>query len=290
MWVIFPGGFQSPATLMKVDRDWDLAALVIWKPNVEPLPVSTQAPQLGERLTVAGYGRGWYRAASGQCIKYYSPDENRLPREWVEISVPSRSGDSGGPILNDRGEIAGVLWGSDSSYTLGSYCGRLRQFLAPLGNHFQRLPPPSNMLAQQIAKSPPTQQVIIPTKVAQTPCREISCPVASQKTADLVQKQEPPNNTLAASRPLVTNKPLATIPATPIPSAVQEPKIAGSSENCGERGAVKTESQTTTVEIPTGAATLDKDTPFNQLKNFLAVIGLLALFLQGLKILGKAAG
>ena len=31
--VWFPDGFQSPATLLRTDRDWDLAALAIWRPT-----------------------------------------------------------------------------------------------------------------------------------------------------------------------------------------------------------------------------------------------------------------
>ncbi len=169
IWVVFPGGFQSPATVMKIDRDWDLAALLIWKPNVQPLPVSTQAPQLGERLTIAGYGSGWYRAASGRCIEYFSPGGNQ-PAEIVELSVPARNGDSGGPIFNDRGEIAGVLFGSDSSVTMGSYCGRLRRFLAPLAGDFERLPPPPGMIARQIP-NPPVNRPAVTAAVPPPPTK-----------------------------------------------------------------------------------------------------------------------
>ena len=35
--VYFPGGFRSPATVLRMDRDWDLAALAIWRPNVQPI-------------------------------------------------------------------------------------------------------------------------------------------------------------------------------------------------------------------------------------------------------------
>jgi hypothetical protein len=42
--------------------------------------------------------------------------------------------------------------------------------------------------------------------------------------------------------------------------------------------------------IPTVGLTSDNNTLFTQLKSFLAVIGVLALFIHGLKILGKAAG
>ena len=31
--VVFPDGFRSSARVLKVDGDWDLAALVVWRPN-----------------------------------------------------------------------------------------------------------------------------------------------------------------------------------------------------------------------------------------------------------------
>ena len=64
--VMFPDGFSSAGTVVKVDRDWDLAAIAIWRPNAAPLPLATLAPQPGETLTIAGYGSGNYRSASGR--------------------------------------------------------------------------------------------------------------------------------------------------------------------------------------------------------------------------------
>ena len=127
--VLFPDGFQTAAQVVKVDRDWDLAALAIWKPDVEPIAVASQPAHPGEWLSIAGYGQGPYRMAAGQCTQYLAP-ALRMPRETVEVSVAARQGDSGGPILNARGELAGVLWGAGGGRTEGSYCGRVRQFLA----------------------------------------------------------------------------------------------------------------------------------------------------------------
>ena len=45
VWVAFPNGFRSAATILKTDRDWDLAALAVWRPNVTPLPLATQPPR-----------------------------------------------------------------------------------------------------------------------------------------------------------------------------------------------------------------------------------------------------
>jgi hypothetical protein len=38
--VVFPDGFRSAAEVLKTDRHWDLAALVIWRPAAEPLPLA----------------------------------------------------------------------------------------------------------------------------------------------------------------------------------------------------------------------------------------------------------
>jgi hypothetical protein len=127
--VLFADGFRSLAHVVRADRDWDLAALVIWRPNVEPVPLANEPPRPGELLAIAGYGQGPYRLASGRCTNYLAPN-TRLPREMVELAAVARQGDSGGPIFNRRGELAGVLWGEGNGFTTGSYCGRVRQFLS----------------------------------------------------------------------------------------------------------------------------------------------------------------
>ena len=103
--VIFPDGFRSKARPLKVDADWDLAALVVWRPTAAPVKLAATAPQPGEQLTICGYGSGNYRAATGRCTQYYAPAEN-LPLHMVELDVEARQGDSGGPIFNARGELA----------------------------------------------------------------------------------------------------------------------------------------------------------------------------------------
>lgn len=129
--VVFPDGFRSQARPLKVDADWDLAALVIWRPPAAPVRLATRAPQPGEQLTICGYGSGNYRAATGRCTQYYAP-KVELPQHMVELDVEARQGDSGGPIFNARGELAGVLFGAGQGTTLGSFGGRVENFLASL--------------------------------------------------------------------------------------------------------------------------------------------------------------
>ena len=166
--VVFPDGFRSGALLLKTDRDWDLAALAIQRPQAQPLPLATDPPRPGEPLSIAGYGpEGAYRAVGGRCVKYHTPGGN-LPHEIIEVNVEARRGDSGGPIYNSRGEIAGILFGAagnmwSGGYTMGSYCGRVRQFLAAAYVDFQRLPGNTTMVAQAPAPQPPPPVTAIAT-------------------------------------------------------------------------------------------------------------------------------
>jgi hypothetical protein len=50
----------------------------------------------------------------------------------VELDVEARQGDSGGPIFNQRGELAGVLFGAGQGTTLGSFAPRVSTFLSTL--------------------------------------------------------------------------------------------------------------------------------------------------------------
>jgi hypothetical protein len=141
--VHFPDGFYSLGSVQDVDRDWDLALIAIRKPNAAPVPLADRAPQPGETLTIAGYGSGQYRAASGACTQYVAPGL-QFPYEMVEVAVSARQGDSGGPIFNSRGELAGVLFGEGDGRTSGSYCGRVRWFLSRI---VPNMPDPSVMVA-----------------------------------------------------------------------------------------------------------------------------------------------
>jgi hypothetical protein len=59
----------------------------------------------------------------------------------MEVSASARKGDSGGPILNQKGELAGVLFGSDMiRNTAGSYSERVNRFLVATKSKMEGLP------------------------------------------------------------------------------------------------------------------------------------------------------
>jgi len=131
--VQFPDGFQSAGTVVRWDEAWDLAAVVIWRPAVTPVPLAVEPPVVGEVLTIAGYGRGAYREQTGPCTEYLSPGRG-YAQEFVEMQATARQGDSGGPMFNGRRELAGVLFGQAEGRTIGSVCTRVRAFLAEVGS------------------------------------------------------------------------------------------------------------------------------------------------------------
>ena len=258
--VIFPDGFRSKARPLKVDSDWDLAALVIWRPPVQPVTIAAVAPQPGERLTICGYGSGQYRAATGRCTQYYAPSLD-LPQHMVELDVEARQGDSGGPIFNDRGELAGVLFGAGRGTTLGSFGGRVESFLAPLAPNIGR--PAEDAIAH----------------------RQDAAPNVEAAAADRPSR-------LASSAPAVLEGPTPLLDEDVTKTGgAREPRqsqlafLASSVDNSVQRAdqGWRAVAASPMKSAPSVAAT-SSGGMFSHAKNVLAVVGVLALVLQVLRI------
>lgn len=131
--VQFPDGFQSAGRVIRHDEPWDLAAIVIWRPRAAPVPIAAAPPLIGEPLTINGYGKGPFRSEAGPCTQYLAPGTG-YPLEFVELEAQARQGDSGGPILNARGEVAGILFGRADGRTIGACSTRVRTFLSSVGS------------------------------------------------------------------------------------------------------------------------------------------------------------
>ena len=289
--VAFPDGFRSGATLIRTDRDWDLAALAVWRPGVDPIPLATRPPQPGEPLTIAGYGSGRYRAVTGRCTQYVAPGKQH-PYEMVELSAGARQGDSGGPIFNSRGELAGVLFGAAWGHTTGSYCGRVGQFLTSVADDFQRLDAGSTMIARE-------------TQPNATP---IAAKAESSSSAIARRPQPSPNTTWQQSQPDPTQPdpnqpdahpprhppPVVSIPAPPLSSAhpglSQAPPSLPDAGWTGSPPYPAAQSPVTPPQTnePLSWEEIAGTTRADQAKTVLAAIGLLAIFVQGLKLLSRS--
>lgn len=249
--VLFPDGFRTAARVITTDRTWDLAALAVWRPTVEPVRLASQPPKPGEPLTIAGYGSGKYRAVTGKCTQYVAPAMNR-PYEMVELSVAARQGDSGGPIFNDRGELAGVLWGAGWGTTAGSYCGRVASFVAAI------MPPPGvgEERNVQIAQAPAaTAGALVPV--------QYNAPVAQANRSDKVVADQ---HWTAAHATIAKPTGGQSAVATSATGPAHQPSTAEAS----------------------GDTTADQPGALEQIELFLAFVGGAALLLHGLRLLMPA--
>jgi hypothetical protein len=250
--VLFPDGFRTAARVITTDRTWDLAALAVWRPTVEPVRMASQPPKPGDLLTIAGYGSGKYRAVTGKCTQYVAPALNR-PYEMVELSVAARQGDSGGPIFNSQGELAGVLWGAGWGTTAGSYCGRVASFVASI------MPPPGvgeERAVSQIAQAPPAAAgALVPV--------EYNAPVAQTNRPDKV---------------------VADQHWTAAHASIAKPAGGRSKVASSPAGAVEQEAP---AELDANAGG-DQPSALEQIELFLAFVGGAALLLHGLRFLMPA--
>jgi len=128
--VSFAEGQRYGARLVAVDPAWDLAALEIATPAAAPVALALHAPGPGDLLQSCGFGRdGRYSCNRGRALGYVRLAA-AATHETLELSGSAREGDSGGPVFNERGELAAVVWGTDGRTVEATYCGRIRKFLA----------------------------------------------------------------------------------------------------------------------------------------------------------------
>ena len=127
--------------------------------------------------------------------------------------------------------------------------------------------------------NPPVNQ---PTAVAvaSPPAKEVARTPISQNFAVMPDNRE--NRSSSVAKIPSPTAPVARVASSGQVAKVETQKVIAS--------VAKIDPPVANAAIPVALKTADEESVFNQLKNFLAVIGILALFIQGLKILGKAAG
>ncbi len=227
--VQFPDGFQSAGTVVRWDEAWDLAAIVIWKPKATPVALAAAPPQIGERLTIAGFGRGVYREEAGPCTEYLSPGTG-YAKEFVELEARARQGDSGGPIFNEQRELAGLLFGQNDGRTIGSCSTRVRTFLATVGSQ-GFTPTPIAEFSAERAVDRAIGTAAAPERIAATPVSDVvprSTHVPDDAVAVVAQVGPPPGaGGLPAAWPAAPQAPNAPSPLSGLglPSWLPDPFV-----------------------------------------------------------------
>jgi S1-C subfamily serine protease len=129
--VLFPDWSVSAGYVVLVDKEWDIAAISIPRVKVEPATTG-DPPKKGDSLTVHGYGMGLPAQSTGTLGHFRAPNQQSAT-DLVEITDATvRQGDSGGPILNTKGEYVGTLFGGGRGFTIGTHVGRVKTILGAL--------------------------------------------------------------------------------------------------------------------------------------------------------------
>jgi S1-C subfamily serine protease len=146
-----------PCQVVKADSKRDLAAIRLERlpPGVQELKLAAHSARPGETLHAIGNSgalaqKVLWRYSKGEVRQVYQKHEKSAATgghaggagdfySWVvETQIPSNHGDSGGPVLNSRGELVAVTASRDDSagvtlVTFGIDVSEVRAFLRTAG-------------------------------------------------------------------------------------------------------------------------------------------------------------
>ena len=110
VWVSMPGGSRYESTVEKVHEGNDLASLKTSEADAPPVAAATM-PEVGEQVVFAGLPQGLAKASVFPgIVSATGTGLLRRPRcELVQIAGMINNGNSGGPVLNEVGELVGVV-------------------------------------------------------------------------------------------------------------------------------------------------------------------------------------
>lgn len=130
LYLLAEGDKPRRAILLGRDDANDLACLAVRLRAGRVLPVAADLPSVDAPLSSCGFGQlGAFRANEGRMLGLTTL-VGGLSQGVIEMSGAARQGDSGGPILNARRQVVGVIIGTDGETVDGTHCQRIRAFLA----------------------------------------------------------------------------------------------------------------------------------------------------------------
>ncbi len=117
------GAVNSPATLIAQDAEKDIAILKIPRvsPMVAPLRWNLESLRIGDKVSILGYpkqAQGELRYNTSHIVAFSGLEGYR---QWIQIAPVAEQGNSGGALLDNTGNVIGIVTGKLIVDTDGRY-------------------------------------------------------------------------------------------------------------------------------------------------------------------------
>ena len=116
---------EHEARVLARDPEVDLALLSIDEPNLRPLKAAANSPRTGELVFAFGHPWGQRNTVTRGIVSALTFAQNRRGEKLpiVRSDVPLAPGNSGGPLVNARGDVVGInamIVGGDQSVSIAA--------------------------------------------------------------------------------------------------------------------------------------------------------------------------
>ena len=123
--VVLQDDREYQSELVARDPDVDLALLSIDANNLTPLQPAREAPRVGEMVFAFGHPWGQRNSVTRGIVSALVSAQNRRGETLpiVRSDAPLAPGNSGGPLVNARGEVVGInamIVGGDQSVSIAA--------------------------------------------------------------------------------------------------------------------------------------------------------------------------
>ncbi|WP_052351801.1 S1C family serine protease [Deinococcus pimensis] len=125
--VTLDDGSVRPATLVGYDEARDVALLKVQGGGFDHLNLAASTPKVGDGVVAIGNSRGAFDGGrAGRVTGLNVSLDATFPSGLVSSSMPLAPGDSGGPVLDAKGEVVGV------STAISNQNGQFSSYFVPL--------------------------------------------------------------------------------------------------------------------------------------------------------------
>lgn len=141
--VVLQDDGEYESRLIARDPDVDLALLSIHATGLTPLKLASVSPRVGEMVFAFGHPWGQRNTVTRGIVSALVTAQNRRGDKLpiVRSDTPLAPGNSGGPLVNAKGEVVGInamIVGGDQSVSIAASV--VNEFLAKATKNLERTP------------------------------------------------------------------------------------------------------------------------------------------------------